>query len=98
MPQADYLEIGQRIAYVRKVARITQRDFARMIGISPGMLAKIEHGAKSSLDTYVRICDALHLTTDYLLLGKGTCDVNSRIEEALAALYHASCAIKRIQT
>lgn len=98
MPQVDYGEIGRRIAFVRHLARITQREFAGRIGISAGMLGKIERGAKGSLSIYLRICDAFHLTMDFLLLGKESPEVQDKVQDALAALHSASSAIKRIQT
>ena len=62
--------MGQRIAKRRKQLAIMQNVLAENIGISNNHLSSIECGkATPSLDLVVKICNALEVTPDYLLMG-----------------------------
>lgn len=68
--ELDYTEIGRRIAVRRKQQRIKQKDLAEMLGISNNHLSSIEGGkASPSLEVLIEICNILHVTPDYLLMG-----------------------------
>lgn len=63
-------ELGRRIAMRRKKLKIAQNVFAETLGISNNHMSGIENGKeKPSLALFVRICEALNVTPDYLLLG-----------------------------
>ena len=60
--------LGTRIHEVRKEAGISSDKLAELCGVGPVHIRKIESGAKSpSIDLFVRICNALHVSPDYLL-------------------------------
>lgn len=68
--ELDYIKLGQRIAKRRAQAGIRQNVLADEIGISNNYLSSIERGKeKPSLEIIINICNTLHVTPDYLLMG-----------------------------
>ena len=64
----DMIAIGNRIKEAREQAHLTQEDLAEIVGISPTAMSVIERGAKTPrLDTFVKIVNALKLSSDALL-------------------------------
>ena len=65
-----YKEMGQRIKFRRKEMRMKQAELAERIDISNNHISSIENGKeKPSLDLFISLCEELHVTPDYLLLG-----------------------------
>ena len=53
----------------RKELHIKQAELAETLEISNNHMSSIENGRqKPSLDTFIRLCDCLNVTPDYLLL------------------------------
>lgn len=66
----DYKSMGMRISRRRKALGIRQNALADEIDISNNYLSGIECGKeKPSLDILIRICNALQITPDYLIMG-----------------------------
>ena len=66
----DYSGLGSRIASRRKQMDMKQNILAEQIGISNNYLSGIERGKENpSLDILIKLCNALEVTPDYLLLG-----------------------------
>jgi len=66
----DFLEMGQRIAEKRKQLKIKQNTLAERIGVSNNHLSGIERGQTvPSMETFIKICNELETTPDYLLMG-----------------------------
>ena len=64
------VEIGSRIRVARESARMTREAFAERVDISAQFLADIERGRMgASLETIIKICDVLGVTTDTILRG-----------------------------
>ena len=64
----DQAAIGSRIKAARERAHLTQEQLAEIIDISPTHMSVIERGVKTpKLDTFVRIANALGVSTDALL-------------------------------
>ena len=62
--------MGRRIKMRRKELHIKQAELAETLEISNNHMSSIENGRqKPSLDTFIRLCDYLNVTPDYLLLG-----------------------------
>ena len=62
------VEIGSRIRVARESARMTREAFAERVDISAQFLADIERGRMgASLETIIKICDVLGVTTDTIL-------------------------------
>lgn len=63
-----YQELGKRIRQQRTLARMTQEKLSEAAGISLSFLGHIERGTrKASLDTVVKICNALKVSPNMLL-------------------------------
>lgn len=68
--ELDYKRIGERIAKRRRQMVIKQNVLAELVGISNNYLSGIECGKeKPSLEVLIRLCNALQVTPDYLLMG-----------------------------
>lgn len=81
----QYQIIGSRIQQRRKELGLKQCTLAEQLNLSSNHLSSIETGReKPSLETLLRICDALHVTPDYLLIGNmHTDDISQDIVESL---------------
>ena len=65
----DYNGIGKRIRKCRKELNLTQQQLAEYSDLSDTNISHIERGAtKLSLPSLIAIANALHTTTDYLLM------------------------------
>ena len=64
----DQIAIGTRIKAARERVHLTQEQLAEIVDISPTHMSVIERGVKTpKLDTFVRIANALGVSTDALL-------------------------------
>ncbi len=64
-------QIGNRILNRRKQLRMTQEELAEKAGITPQTVSSAELGKKALRpENIIRVCSALDISTDYLLLGK----------------------------
>lgn len=62
--------IGDRIAELRKEKKWTQRDLAKVTGLSRGYIASIEEGNhRPKIRTLAMIADALDVTVDEITSG-----------------------------
>lgn len=68
--ELNYAELGKRIARRRKQIKMKQNVLAEVMGISNNYLSGIECGKeRPSLEIFVKICNVLQVTPDYLLMG-----------------------------
>ena len=68
--ELNYIALGERISRRRKQVRIKQNVLAEQLGISNNYLSSIERGKeKPSLEILIKICNALNITPDYLIMG-----------------------------
>jgi len=66
----DYGKIGIRISQRRRELKLKQCQLADKINLSNNHISNIENGHSiPSLETISKICEALDVTPDYLLLG-----------------------------
>ena len=64
----DMVAIGSRIKAAREQAQLTQEELAEIIDISPTHMSVIERGVKTpTLDPFVKIVNALNISSDALL-------------------------------
>ena len=72
MGETKYLvEMGERISRKRKEKNITQERLAEIVGISLQTVSNIECGKKAARpENIAKICVALDITADYVMLGK----------------------------
>lgn len=63
-------DMGVRIVSRRKQLRMTQEELAEAAGVTPQMISTAELGKKALRPTnIIKICAALNVSPDYLLLG-----------------------------
>lgn len=63
-------KIGTRIRYEREKHKLSRETFAEMVGLSPFYIGQIERDERSmSIETLLKICDILNVSTDYILRG-----------------------------
>ncbi len=68
--EINYAQMGRRIAKRRKVLNLTQDDVAESTGLSNNHISNIENNHSiPSLETLMKVCEALDATPDYFLLG-----------------------------
>ncbi len=66
----DYEVVGKRISESRNSQGMTQEELSELTGISIPHISNIENGkTKIKVDTLVKISNALHVSTDFLLCG-----------------------------
>jgi transcriptional regulator with XRE-family HTH domain len=64
-------EVGQRIRDEREKLHLSRESFAELIGLSDYYIGQLERGERQmSLTTLLKTAYCLHITLDYLLLGK----------------------------
>lgn len=64
------MDLSERIALVRKNAGLTQEQMGTLVGVTRQAVSKWESGqAVPDALTIARICELLHVSADYLLLG-----------------------------
>lgn len=63
-------QMGERIVSRRKQLRLTQEELAEIAGVTPQTISTAELGKKALRPSnIVKICAALNISPDYLLLG-----------------------------
>jgi Predicted transcriptional regulators len=68
--EIDYKQLGNRISKERKKNNLTQEQLAEKIGMSVNHISNIENDYSiPSLETFIKICLALDVTPDTLLVG-----------------------------
>ena len=71
MKKRSNMEIGCRLRAARRAGGLTQEQLAEKVELSPLFLSYVECGQKGmSLQTMEKICRALDVSADYLLLGR----------------------------
>lgn len=68
--EQQYIAMGNRIRLRRKELKMKQSELVELIDISTNHMSSIETGKqKPSMDIFLRLCEVLRVTPDYLLLG-----------------------------
>ena len=67
----DKVAIGSRLREARNKVKLTQEQLAEKVGIGTTYISDIERGAKfPSLSLFIKIVDALGVSSDYILRGE----------------------------
>lgn len=67
----DKVAIGSRLREARNMVKMTQEQLAEKLGIGTTYISDIERGAKfPSLNLFIKIVDALGVSSDYILRGE----------------------------
>ena len=65
----NYIALGERVRKSRKEMKLSQASLASHVEISTSFLGHVERGTrKASLETLVRLANALHVSVDALLV------------------------------
>lgn len=74
MKDPQFLEaMGKRICLRRKALGFTQEQVAEQMNVSTQMISNLEQGRKAIRpENLVKLSSVLQVSTDYLLLGKGS--------------------------
>lgn len=65
------MELSDRIAVIRKAMGLTQEQLGELVGVSRQAVSKWESGQTvPDALTVAKLCQALHVSADYVLLGK----------------------------
>lgn len=80
-------QIGKRVLERRKQMRITQEELAEKAGVAPQTISSAELGKKALRpENIIKICSALEISTDYLLLGTVVSGDISILDQKLSRL------------
>ena len=83
----NYRIMGFRIAQRRQSLGLKQAQLAKTVGISAKYISDIETGKRRpSLETLVKICEALRITPDYVILGAMVKEEDLNILDSLKLL------------
>lgn len=84
------LEMGKRIAARRKEMKMTQEALAERVGVSLQTISCVELG-KKAIRPYnlIKLCSVLETSTDYILVGRKSCQELSQIDNQLSRLTDA---------
>lgn len=64
------VEMGKRIAHIRKERNLTQDQLAELVGLTTQTVSSAERGTKALRpENIVKLCQALRVTPNDLLLG-----------------------------
>ena len=83
----DYKQIGKRIAKRRDVLDMTQAQLAEKANLSTTYTGNVERGATCSIETLMKLCTALDVTPDYLLLGVDKEYRNESLDDVKDAIF-----------
>ena len=73
-----YKRLGARLKAARNAKGWTQEDLAERCGLTPAFLSYLENGARSgSLDSLVKLAEALSVEPEFLMGGKAPSGKNS---------------------
>ena len=94
--EIDYRQIGKRIAKRRNVLDMTQAELAEKADLSATYTGNVERGAKCSIETLMKLCCALDITPDYLLLGVDKEYRNDSLDDVKDALFRCDPKKRRL--
>lgn len=78
--------VGARIAWVREILMPNRSELARLMGVDPSTLAKIEDGERApSIFNVIEIANRFRVSTDFLLRGLLTAQTDHELALELAA-------------
>ena len=93
----DYMLLGKRLAKIRKEKQLTQAGLAEKTDLTNNHISNIENSHSiPSLETLVKICEALKITPNDLLLGTMTASSIYMNDELSGNLAQCSAKEKRL--
>lgn len=78
------IQIGSRVKTAREAMRYTQENLAERIDVSVQYISDLERGVVgASLPTMIKLCQVLHTSSDFLLMGNDDENVVDHLTEKL---------------
>ena len=97
MYNIDYKELGKRIRAERRKKDLTQEKLAEMANISDSFMGHIERGGRTlSIETLVKLANALNLSIEYIVCGEFNYQPNMLPSEILDALNRMSSNQRKV--
>lgn len=63
-----YIDLGEKIKYLRTVHNLTQEQLADRLGLSKSIISAYENSLRyPSYDILIKLASIFHVSTDYLL-------------------------------
>lgn len=91
-------EMKERIAAARKLAGLTQEQLGALLGVTRQAVSKWESGQTvPDTITVARLCKVLHVSADYVLLGKEPEALDSRTPSAYALPDTCPCCGRSVE-
>jgi len=95
-PVINYKLIGRRIKNARLNTGITQEYLSELVEVTPAFIGHIERGERSvSLQTLLKICMVLNVSTDYLFSMEETTDDIEIVNEIVQMIRHRPLETKQ---
>jgi transcriptional regulator with XRE-family HTH domain len=89
------MNIGHKIAELRKQKNVSQVDFAKMVGVSREMIGRYERDEViPSIEVAKKIADALDVSLDYLVGGASNAAVDKQTLKLMHDIEDLEPAIK----
>ena len=67
----NQLDFGRRVKECREQIGMTQEELAILVGVEKQHISRMERGTRAcSIDLLVILATTLHVSTDYLLIGR----------------------------
>ncbi len=87
MDEILLIEMGQRIYERRRQLMLTQEQLTEQAGLTPQTVSTAELGKKAMRpENIIKMCDALEVSTDYLLRGKISAEDESKFFQKVSQL------------
>jgi len=84
MKKSDYLDISRRVKEIRLNNNLTQKEFAKLIGLSAPAVGAIENGLYTPNFNVLRtIKQKFFIEYDYIIDGENTGEINNLRQENL---------------
>lgn len=84
------INMGSRIAEIRRSHNVTQEALAEVLDVSPKHISHTECGTSTlSLKNLVQFCNLFHCSLDYVVLGKTTDEVLSQIPASIVQILYS---------
>lgn len=84
------INMGARIAEIRRSHNVTQEALAEILDVSPKHISHTECGTSTlSLKNLVQFCNLFHCSLDYVVLGKTTDTVLSQLPTSIMQILYS---------
>ena len=85
--EIDWIACGKRIQTLRESLKLTQEEFAEIVGVSPNSMSRIERGKQHTTVSVLRkMARTFRVSIDYLLDGIEVYMDSPQVQESLTVL------------